>query len=114
MSNGLSADLCVKRRMRDGWHVYTCDQLPGLLVAAKDDRIAYEDVPDAIRTLIRLDYGVECTVTHKVEYSEFLSHIRLGQQAREAVLRRTDELMDDDTNFLSFTIAQTTSDGAQA
>jgi hypothetical protein len=103
MSKGLSTDLRVMRRVRDGWYVYTCDELPGLLVAGQDDKIAYEDVPESIRVLIKLDHGIDCLVTHKVPYAEFLQTVRLHDRAHEAVARRTAEMMDD-TDFISFRI----------
>jgi len=34
----------VTRKARDGWFVYTCDDLPGLYVASKNDRIAYNEL----------------------------------------------------------------------
>jgi len=104
MADGLSTDLIVKRRVRDGWYVYTCDTLPGLLVAGKDDRVAYEDVPNSIRALIKLDHGIDCVVTHRVSYAEFLGKLTLKQKAASAVARRTEELMDG-TDFIPFNVA---------
>lgn len=36
-------------------HVFTCKELPGLLIAHKDYKTAYDDVPLAIEKLIELD-----------------------------------------------------------
>jgi hypothetical protein len=81
MANGVSTDVVVKRRVRDGWYVYTCDTLPGLLVAGNNDQAAYEDVTTSICVLLKLDYGVDCVVTNKVTYAEFVRNIMLMERA---------------------------------
>jgi hypothetical protein len=113
MANGVSTDFVVKRRVRDGWYVYTCDTLPGLLVAGNDDRIAYEDVTNSIRMLLKLDHGVDCVVTHKVSYAEFFRNLRLKERATDAVKRRTADLMDD-SDHIFFNVAQAVFDGSAA
>ena len=49
MMDGFSTEVIVKQTARDGWHLYTCDLLPGLFVASQDDRTAYNDVPQSIQ-----------------------------------------------------------------
>ena len=65
MSDGISTEVIVTRRARDGWFVYTCDDLPGLFVASQDDRTAFDDLPASIQKLLKLDLGIECRVSHK-------------------------------------------------
>lgn len=108
MANGISTDIVVTRKVRDGWYVYTCAALPGLLVAGKDDKLAYNDVPDSLRLLLKLDHGKECTVTHKVSYAEFFQNLVLKAGAKAAVEQRTKDLMDD-TQQISFSVAQAAS-----
>ncbi len=96
MANGLSTEVCVRRKVKDGWFVYTCEQLPGLYVAHRDDQVAYNDVPRAIALLLRLDLGITCRVTHKLGYSEFVKQTQLGELAIDNLEDRTRELMDGD------------------
>jgi hypothetical protein len=79
--------------VKDGWHVYTCDQLPGLYVAHPDDRVAYNDVPKAIAALLKLNFGLNCTVNHKVPYQAFIRASESGG-ARGVMEERTQELID--------------------
>jgi hypothetical protein len=99
MNDRLSTEISVKRRVQDGWYVYTCDQLPGLLVASRDDGVAYNDVPKSIQNLMKLDYNLDCLVFHKVEYREFISRSRLRERAHQAVEDRTHDMMSDSFQF---------------
>lgn len=82
MANGWTTEVLVRRTVKDGWHVYTCDELPGLYVAHTNDRVAYNDLPKAIGALVRLDDKVECTVTHKLAYAEFVQRVKLSETAK--------------------------------
>ena len=113
MANGFSTDVTVKRRERDGWFVYTSDELPGLFVACKNDQTAYDDVTASIRCLMKLDFGIDCVVTHRVTYADFVSKIRLSQLARRAVAERTDEMIDGFTR-MHFAVHPKTADPAHA
>lgn len=104
MADGISAEVVVTRKVRDGWYVYTCDKLPGLFVVHKDDKVAYNDLPKSIRALLQLDHGIECIVSHKVDYAEFLRRMRLEERAREAVDACTTELMDGSAQTIAFTL----------
>ena len=99
MANGLSTEVNVRRKVKDGWFVYTCDQLPGLYVAHMDDKVAYNDLPNAIATLLRLDLGVDFQVTHKLSYADFLRRVGLEESAVDAVFSRTEELIAEDEYF---------------
>lgn len=92
-----ATEVYIKRRIRDGWYVYTSDMVPGLLVASKDDRRAYDDVPVAIKLLFKLDFNVEVSVANKLGYDEFMARVTLGDRAREAVTERTSDMMGDFT-----------------
>ena len=66
-------EVLVERTERDGWYVYTSEQVPGLYVASLDDRIAYEDVPTSISILMEHDLEKKLRVRHQQTYSEFRS-----------------------------------------
>ena len=96
----------MRRKIKDGWFVYTCDQLPGLYVAHPDDRIAYDDLPRSISALVKLNYGVDCTVAHKVSYKEFVRACA-SDDARETMEERTQELIGDHSDqYFEFILQQ--------
>jgi len=94
----------VHRTVRDGWHVYTCEQLPGLYVASKDQRKAYGDVPIAIQALIKLDFGVDCLVAHKVEYQDIQEIGGFSERTAETVADRTAAWLSGEDGDVSFVI----------
>ncbi len=114
MANGYSTEIEVTRKVRDGWFVYSCDVLPGLFVASQDDRAAYNDLPTAIRKLMKLDYGIDCVVTHKVPYADFIVPDIMAGKARDAVRDRTDELMAETATFAFALCAASDGDGASS
>ncbi len=104
MADGFSAEVVVRRKVQDGWQVYTCDQMPGLFVASEDDKAAYNDLPASIRALLFLDFGIDCVVSHKLGYAEFVQNMRFGERARAAVAEQTADLMDEAADMISFTL----------
>lgn len=83
----------------DEWYVYTCHQLPGLVVASTDDREAYDDVPKAVELLIEVSFGVKCRAIPKRSYDDFISQQGITSEEREhraIALDRTRELMAED------------------
>ena len=60
----------------DGWHVFMSDELPGLYVASRDLDAAYRDVAPSIQALLKLDEGVDCTVSPEVSLAVFLASVR--------------------------------------
>jgi len=51
------------RLMSDGSHAFTSERIPGLLVMAKDPRVAVRQLPIAIRTLLLKNDNLDCEVT---------------------------------------------------
>jgi hypothetical protein len=51
--------IAVNHKERDGWHVYTSVDIPGLYVAHPNDEIAFADVPGSIRLLCKLNDGID-------------------------------------------------------
>ncbi len=111
---GTATEIQVIRRSRNGWHIYTCEALPGLYVASKDDKKAYYDLPNAIRMLYKLDYGATVSVFHKADYDSFMKQLELGTRAAESIEERTREMMDSRRTVLSFMIGSTNNDFASS
>lgn len=93
-AQAITAEVRVRRRAKDGWYIYTCDQLPGLYVAHVDDRVAYHDIPRSIKALLKLRSNLECDVAHKVSYSDFIRVLE-GNEAQETMEARTQDLIED-------------------
>jgi len=111
---GTATEIQVVRRIRNGWYVYTCEALPGLYVASKNDKQAYYDVPNAIRMLYKLDFGATVSVFPKTDYATFMKQLELGERAAESIEERTREMMDSHQTIFSFMIGSTNSDFASS
>ena len=98
--DNLPVEAAITYECKDGWHLFTCDQLKGLFVASRDRRKAFDDVPVALRGLLKLDYDVECSVRWTLTYAGFLRELRLfdqsslAERAKAVVKERTQELVD--------------------
>lgn len=101
---GSATEIQVSRRRKDGWYVYTCDDLPGLYVASQSDREAYEDVPRAIEMLFRLDLGAAVRVLHKLPYDSFVQTLSPASRAADIVAERTADLMGDEPSTISYVV----------
>ena len=104
MAQGVSTEISVSYRERDGWHLFDCDELPGLFVASQDRRRAFADLPDAIRMLLKLDYKRDVVVSHKLTYAEFVERNWLTQRAQSEVRSRTARLIEDGAEHIPFII----------
>lgn len=100
--DNMPVEVAITYEQKDGWHLFTCDRMKGLFVASPDLRMAYDDVPTAVRDLLKLDCNVECDVEWKLTYAGFrqslnsseLTHREdIVERARTAVRQRTQELM---------------------
>jgi hypothetical protein len=104
MSSNASTVVIVNRKERDGWFVYTSDDIPGLYVASHDDQVAYDDLPASIRLLVKLNHGIECQVFHTVPYAEFVSAAQSHEQNKSALQRRTDDLIAQHPQLIQFVL----------
>jgi hypothetical protein len=77
-----SIGVCYKHA--DGWHVFTCKELPGLYIASKDVERAYNDVPVAVEKLLQLDFGMKCKAVAELSFADFLKAQQQHQQQRIA------------------------------
>jgi hypothetical protein len=100
----IEASIRVDRQVREGWHIYTSKQLPGLLVVSKDERKAYGDLPSVIETLISADFGIECRVVHKIESTNLRDIRKAVGRATAAIAERTKDLLSGPRGHLSLVI----------
>ena len=61
---------------RDGYHVFTSDELYGLYIASKDPETAFNGIVPAIETLMRENEGIDIKAEPAFTLSEFLSVMR--------------------------------------
>lgn len=61
--------IAIEQDYKEGghWHL-TSPDLPGLFLAGKDITDLYADVPNVIKTLFRLNYGMEIDVQPAVGF----------------------------------------------
>lgn len=104
MTKSASWELVINRTARDGWHVYTCDKLPGLYVADRDDGVAYLDVCESIKQLFLLEFGLKIEVEPLLSFEEFSATVPPEERAREIMNERTAELMADGDSTLTLVI----------
>lgn len=69
---GKITSVCVEYKNVDSWHVFTCQDLPGLYVASANREIAYNDVGPSIEALLRLDFGIECQAFPEKPFADFV------------------------------------------
>jgi hypothetical protein len=64
----------VTYKLADEWHVFSCIALPGLYVASKNAKVAYEDVANSIEKLIQLNEGITCKAAPELSFQQFIQH----------------------------------------
>lgn len=52
----------IKHTMKAGSHVYTSDDIPGLLVVSQSQEIAISNLKPVIRKLVKANLGYDCDV----------------------------------------------------
>ena len=65
--------LCIEYKHVDGWHVFSSKDLPGLYIASKDAREAFEDVGPALEELFKLNAGISCKAQPELSFDDFIS-----------------------------------------
>lgn len=78
----MDATITISYNQRDGWHVFTSQDLPGLYVASRDASVAFKDVATAIEVLFRLDHKVNVTAKPQCTLTELLSRVRDPRTSR--------------------------------
>ncbi len=69
--------ISVQHVVANGWHEFTCPQVPGFhLIAQHEDlETAYAQVPEAIAEIIDADDGTVTTVELENSFSEYLAKL---------------------------------------
>lgn len=69
--------ISVAHAATNGWHEFTCPQVPGFHLIAEDGDLeaAYAEVPGAIAEIIEADEGVPTIVELENSYSEYLAKL---------------------------------------
>lgn len=67
--------VAVDYREEGGWHIFTSEDVPELIVAHTDPLLAYNDVAVVLGGLFRLNKGIECTFSPEITADEFLAHL---------------------------------------
>ncbi|MEX2649873.1 MAG: hypothetical protein WD673_12760 [Alphaproteobacteria bacterium] len=80
------ATIEVTYELRDGLHVFYSTDLPGLLVANRDPKTAYNDVSSAIELLLKLDDGITVTVAPAASFEEFRRQLKAPRIAESGML----------------------------
>ena len=78
--------ICVRYKCVDDWHVFQSEEVPGLYIASRDARLAFEDVAPAIKLLMKLNEGVDCEVVPEASFKEFIAAARDHEDAEQAPL----------------------------
>lgn len=76
MSDAKHAVVRANYALREGLHVFTSPDLPGLCVASRDPSTAVENAIQQIRDLIKFTYNVDCQVTAAHEFPNFVAWSR--------------------------------------
>ena len=76
------AEITVTYQTREGWHLFTSDQMDGLFVASPDLETAFEDVPNAVSMLLKLDHDFDCVVQPKLDFESFRALLGSHGKAR--------------------------------
>jgi hypothetical protein len=71
----MTTSIEVRHRQIDDWHVFTSTDLPGLYVANKDAKTAFNDVSTAIEKLLLLDSNMSVAASPEMEFSQFINRV---------------------------------------
>lgn len=72
----------VKYEFIDGHHVFTSDDVRGLLVVSQDAATAYEDVGRSIETILKLSEGMDCQAMPLERFKDYTRRKAAEQSAQ--------------------------------
>ena len=80
--NGEPMIITVQHAKANGWHEFSCPQIPGFSLLSEDSDLedAYTQLLDAIGEIIELDEGFAVTVTLEHSYDEYLTVLPEGMR----------------------------------
>lgn len=71
----MTTSICVSYKCADDWHVFSSDDLPGLYVASKVAKVAFEDVATSIEKLILLNENIHIKAVPELSFKQFIEKI---------------------------------------
>jgi hypothetical protein len=98
MLKPLTTSVEVRYKNIAGWHVFESEELPGLYVASPDPEKAFNDIPEAIKTLLNIASGKNFDVEMEMSYMEFMR--RIGPKKRGRAAPKTSGTVLGPTRFL--------------
>lgn len=66
----------IDHRIMDGGHLFTSDQIPGLMVGHRDIKVAINQLPHVIEELVKHNLKMECKVFLGNSLEDFLKDIK--------------------------------------
>jgi len=66
----------VKYEFIEGHHVFTSNDVRGLLVVSKDATTAFDDVTESIKILMKLNENIDCEVSPLKSIDDFIQEKR--------------------------------------
>src|SRR5438045_3602911 len=80
VKGGHAMIITVRHVFANGWHEFTCPQVPGfaLTAEASDLQTAFAEVPDAIAEIVEADEGFPVNVRLRDTYSEYVAKLPDG------------------------------------
>ena len=70
---GEATRVAVDYRVDCGWHIFTSEDVPELLVAHTDPLVAFNDVAVVLEGLMRLNAGIDCKFAPEQPAEQFLA-----------------------------------------
>lgn len=83
--NGHPMIVTVQHACANGWHEFTCPQVPGFAVLSEESNLesAYQQVPEAMAEIVEGDEGFPVTVTLEHTYSQYVENLPAGMRPAE-------------------------------
>lgn len=78
--------ICVNYTFAENWHVFTSDDLPGLMVAHKDSAKAFLSISESIEKLLLLNEGLEYKVDPEPTLEMFLEETKGKKHTEEPLM----------------------------
>ena len=75
MKHKTIAFIKIQYSFTQGHHVFTSDDIDGLLVVSEDAETAYRDVAPSIKKMLKVKEGIECEIEPAMSFREFIWRI---------------------------------------
>lgn len=95
MSSSTVAMIKVLYRFEHNHHIFTSNDLDGLLVISEDAATVYRQLIPSIQKLLKLKTGVEFNVETAISLNDFLEHMAEGETAPEQEIKEDSFVLSD-------------------